>query len=302
MAGQATVYLVDASPYIFRAHFSLPSSIKTPEGLPAAASYGFTSFLLKLIADEKPTHLGVAFDRNLNSSFRNDFYPPYKQQREQPPPELEAQIDVCREIAGALGAATFIDERYEADDLIATLWAGLEKEKCSAVVVTSDKDLSQLASDRVTVFDFAKGIRYTPETVLEKFGVRPDQITDFLGLAGDTVDNILGIKGIGAKSAAELLSRFGHLEELYQRLDELPGMSSLRGAKSLHAKLAAGREDAFLSRQLATVASDAPGVQGTLESLELRAPDSAGVEALFGRLGFNRIRERVPAASPQPPS
>ncbi len=298
MPGKATVHLVDASPYIFRAHFSLPSSIKTPGGQPAAASYGFTSFLLKLIADEKPTHLGVAFDRNLNSSFRNDVYPAYKQQREQPPPELEAQIDTCLEIAAALGAATFIDERYEADDLIATLWAGLEKEGCSAVIVTSDKDLSQLAGDRVTVFDFAKGIRYTPATVLEKFGVRPDQITDFLGLAGDTVDNIPGIKGIGAKSAAELLSRFGHLEELYGRLAEVLRMPSLRGAKSLHAKLAAGRETAFLSRRLATVAFDAPGVHGTLESLELRAPDSGRVEALFGRLGFNRIRERVPAASP----
>jgi len=289
-----TVHLVDASPYIFRAHFSLPSSIKTPDGSPAAAAYGFTSFLLKLIADEKPTHLGVAFDRSLNTSFRNEIYPAYKEQRDLPPPELEAQLDACEEIAAALGAATYIDDRYEADDLIGTLCARLEAKGHGAVIVTSDKDLAQLVSERVSLFDFGKGIRYTPKDVFEKFGVRPDQMTDFLGLAGDTVDNIPGIKGIGAKSAAELLARFGHLEELYERLDELPRMSSLRGAKSLHAKLAAGREIAFLSRQLATVERDVPGVPGTLESLEFRGADPARVEELFKRLGFNKIRERVP--------
>ncbi|HKI03698.1 MAG TPA: 5'-3' exonuclease H3TH domain-containing protein [Thermoanaerobaculia bacterium] len=289
----ATVHLVDASPYIFRAHFSLPSSIKTPGGVPAAASYGFASFLLKLIADEKPTHLGVAFDRNLSSSFRNEVYPAYKQQRVATPPELEAQIDTCLEIAGALGAATFIDDRYEADDLIGTLCGHLEKAGHGAVIVTTDKDLAQLVDERTTLFDFGKGLRFDRAAVLEKFGVRPDQITDFLGLAGDTVDNIPGIKGIGAKSAAELLARFGHLEDLYERLDELPWIAAIRGAKSLHAKLAANRDIAFLSKQLATVARDAPVVEGTLKSLELRGADPDKIEALFNRLGFNKIRERV---------
>src|SRR5437763_6944895 len=173
----AVVYLVDASPYIFRAHFSLPSSIKTPAGEPAAASYGFTSFLLKLIADEKPTHLAVAFDRSLNSSFRNELYPAYKQQRVLPPPELEAQLDACVEIAAALGAATFIDDRYEADDLIGALCARLEKEDHRAVIVTSDKDLAQLVDERITLLDFAKGIRLDAATVFTKFVVRPDHDT-----------------------------------------------------------------------------------------------------------------------------
>lgn len=290
----ATVYLVDASPYIFRAHFSLPSSIKTPDGSPAAASYGFTSFLLKLIADEKPTHLAVAFDRSLNSSFRNEIYPAYKEQRVLPPPELEAQLDACVEIADALGTATFIDDRYEADDLIGALCERLEKKGHGAVIVTSDKDLAQLVTDRTSVLDFSKGIRYDAKGVEEKFGVRPDQITDYLGLAGDAVDNIPGIKGIGGKSAAELLSRFGHLEDLYAKLDELPWLSSIRGAKSLHAKLAANREIAFLSKQLATVSREVPGVKADLKDLEYRGADAARVEALFGRLGFNKIRERVP--------
>jgi 5'-3' exonuclease len=294
MATAATVYLVDASPYIFRAHFSLPSSIKTPAGEPAAASYGFTSFLLKLIADEKPSHLAVTFDRSLNSSFRNELYPAYKQQRVLPPPELEAQLDACVEIAAALGAATFIDDRYEADDLIGALCTRLEKEDHRAVIVTSDKDLAQLVDDRISLLDFAKGIRLDAAAVFEKFGVRPDQITDYLGLAGDTVDNIPGIKGIGGKSAAELLARFGHLEDLYARLEELPSLASLRGAKSLHAKLAASRDLAFLSKRLATVAHEVPGVKSSLQDLEYRGADAGRVEELFQRLGFSRIRERVP--------
>jgi len=288
-----TVHLVDASPYIFRAHFSLPSSIKTPDGSPAAASYGFTSFLLKLIADEKPTHLAVTFDRSLNSSFRNEIYPAYKEQRVLPPPELEAQLDACEEIAAALGAATFIDDRYEADDLIGALCARLEPAGHGAVIVTSDKDLAQLVTERITLLDFSKGLRLDAAAVFEKFGVRPDQITDYLGLAGDTVDNIPGVKGIGGKSAAELLGQFGHLEELYERLAELP-WSKIRGAKSLHAKLVANREIAFLSKQLATVAREIPGVKAVLKDLEYKGADAGKVEALFQRLGFNKIRDRVP--------
>jgi DNA polymerase I len=289
----ATVHLVDASPYIFRAHFSLPGSIRTPDGRPAAASYGFTSFLLKLIADEQPTHLGIAFDRHLSSSFRNDLFPAYKAQRLKPPAEIEEQIDSCLEIASALGAATFIDDRYEADDLIGTLCTKLEEAGHGAVIVTSDKDLAQLVTERTSLFDFGKGLRYTAETVREKFGVRPDQMTDFLGLAGDTVDNIPGVKGIGPTSAAELLARFGHLEDLYAKLEELPELP-VRAARSLHAKLAAARETAFLSKTLATVERAAPGVDGSLSSLEFQGADPTRVDALFARLGFSRIRERVP--------
>jgi 5'-3' exonuclease len=292
----ATIYFVDASPYIFRAHFSLPSSIKSPEGQRVAATYGFASFLIKLIEDERPSHLAVAFDRNLNGSFRNDEFPAYKAQRDEPPPELAAQIDLCREAAAALGAATFIDDRYEADDLIATLCSRLLPAGHNAVIVSSDKDLAQLVSDRVTFLDFAKGERYGPAAVKEKFGVRPDQITDLLGLAGDPVDNIPGIAGIGRKTAADLLAAFGHLEDLYDRLEELRRSSQIRGAKSLYAKLSAARDIAFLSKRLATVAVDAPvtSAASRLESLAWRGADVARTEALFDQLGFKRIKERIP--------
>jgi len=297
MTEPATVHFVDASPYIFRAHFSLPSSIKSPDGARVGAVYGFASFLLKLVADEKPTHLAIAFDRDLKGSFRNDEYPAYKAQRDDPPPELVAQIDPCLEMARALGAASFIDDRYEADDLIGTLCARLLPQGHRGVIVTSDKDLAQLVSDRVTLFDFAKGERYDVAAVKAKFGVRPDQITDLLALAGDAVDNIPGVSGIGRKTAAEILAVFDHVEEVYDRIEELR-MSKLRGAKTLYAKLAASREIAFLSKRLATVAVDAPIPSGVgLDDLAYKGADPARAEALFDRLGFKTIRERIPAPS-----
>jgi 5'-3' exonuclease len=293
---EGTVYLVDASPYIFRAHFSLPSSIRTPDGAPIAATHGFTSFLLGLIEgspeSEPATYLGVAFDRHLNSSFRNETYPAYKAQRDLPPPEIEAQIDTCFEVTEALGAAVYIDERYEADDLIATISRQIEKEKREVVVVTSDKDLAQLVDERTTLLDLAKGMRYTPAEVEVKFGVRPEQIVDYLALAGDAVDNIPGVRGIGAKSAAALLQHFGTLASLYERLEEVATLP-LRGAKSLRDKLEQGRESAFLSRTLSEVSREVPGVKVKLADLALQPPRWPKLEPLFARLGFRSHLERA---------
>lgn len=291
----STVHLVDASPYIFRAYYSLPSTIRDPNGMKVGAVYGFASFLLKLIADEKVTHLGVAFDRNLNGSFRNRFYPPYKEQRDPPPKDLVAQIDPCLEVASALGAFTCIDDEYEADDLIASLAGPLTAAGHRVVVVTSDKDLAQLVSDQVTLFDFGKGERYTPAEVQAKFGVRPDQITDLLGLAGDPVDNIPGVHGIGRKSAAELLALYDHVEDLYEKLDGVR-FAKLRAAKSLYFRLAEGQDNALLSKVLATVAADAP-VKAGLDDLAYRGADPGRVDELFTRLGFKGIRDRVPERS-----
>lgn len=287
-----TIHLVDASPYIFRAHFSLPSSIKDPSGARVGAVYGFASFLLKLIEDEKVTHLGVAFDRNLNGSFRNRFYPAYKEQREEPPAELVAQIDPCLEVAAALGAATYIDDEYEADDLIGTLCGQLVPEGHRVVIVTSDKDLAQLVDGQVSLLDFAKGERFTPEEVRAKFGVRPDQITDLLGLAGDPVDNIPGVAGIGRKTAAELLAVYGSVEAVYEKLEDVR-FAKIRGARNVYLKLSEGREIALLSKLLATVARNAPA-RADLRQLAWSGADPAAVDALFDRLGFKTMRDRVP--------
>jgi 5'-3' exonuclease len=249
---------------------------------------------LKLLADERPTHLAVTFDRSLTTSFRNDFYPAYKAQRALPPPELEAQLAACEEMAAALGAATFVDAVYEADDLIAALCERLAGEAVDIVVVTSDKDLAQLVDERTSLYDFGKGARMTAAEVKEKFGVRPDQVADLLGLAGDSVDNIPGVPGIGRKTAADLLARFGHLEDLYLRLEEVRQTPAIRGGKSLYVKLEGAREMAILSKSLATVARDAPLPAGTgLADLEYRGADREAVEALCERLGFKTLPKRI---------
>jgi len=262
-----TVHLIDASPYLFRAWFSLPKSIVDDDGRPRNAVYGFMAFLKKYIADERPTHLGITFDRHFNGSFRNEYYPDYKAHREASPPELDAQVDPCVAAVEELGIATFIDERYEADDLIATIIDRTSSSGAHYVIVTSDKDLAQLVSDRVTLADPAKKVRFDAAAVEAKFGVRPDQITDFLALAGDAVDNIPGVRGIGPKTAAQLLQRYGSLEAIYE---QVPSMrtSAIRGAGTLAAKLEQDVANAGLSKRLATVSIDAP-ITVTIDMLRL---------------------------------
>jgi DNA polymerase I len=293
-ASAAIIYLVDASPYVFRAHFSLPDSLRSPAGARVGAVYGFATFLLRLIADERPSHLGVAFDRDLTGSFfRNQLYPAYKAQRDAPPAELVAQLPDCEAVAAALGAATYVDDRYEADDLIATLSRQLTAAGHAIVVVSADKDLAQLVSADVTLYDFGKGQRYTPAGVEATFGVRPDQIVDLLALAGDPVDNIPGVPGIGRKTAAEALAAFGSLDNLYAQLEEVPA-SRLRAARSVYGKLRDHRAAAFLSRQLATLCVDAP-VAADLARLSYRGADLAAAAALFARLGFKQLGDRIAA-------
>ena len=286
-----TVHLIDASPYIFRSYFALPSSMTAPDGLTVNAAYGFANFLLKYIADEEPTHIAIAFDESLTTSFRNDIYPEYKAQRELPPPELVAQLAACQELARAFGCRTFADDRYEADDLIGTLELGLRKAGRNCLVVSSDKDLAQLVSATTTFFDYARDERYGPDEVVERFGVRPDQIADYLGLAGDSVDNIPGVAGIGPKTAIALLGAFDSLDGIYAQIDEVPTLS-IRGAKSVAKKLADARETALLSRELATISIEAPARAGIRE-LKLSGADPELVDPLFERLGFSGLRNRI---------
>lgn len=262
-----TVHLIDASPYLFRAYFSLPKTMKDGEGRPNNAVYGFAQFLRRYLVETKPTHIAVAYDRNFNGSFRNEFYPEYKAQRDPSPPELEMQVDRSMESTRAMGVATFIDDTHEADDLIATILHQVPR--AEYVIVTSDKDLTQLVSERTIVVDPARNLRFDAREVVAKFGVRPDQITDFLGLAGDSVDNIPGVRGIGPKTAAELLRRFETLEGIYENLALLESSKS-KADRSVAAKLAEHVELAGLSKRLATVATTAP-IRVTLDDLRFTA-------------------------------
>ena len=288
----ATVHLVDASPYLFRAYFAVPHSIRDPQGRPINAVHGFAGFLVRLLNEEQPTHLALAFDESLTTSFRNEFFPGYKASRALPPPELDAQLGWCRELGDAIGAATFSHDRYEADDILATLCGRVVAHGDGAVIVTNDKDLSQLVSDTVTWFDFAKGKRYGPAEVEEKLGVPPHQVIDLQGLCGDSVDDIPGVKGVGPKSAAALLAAFGSLEAIYEHLDEVEALP-VRGAKSLRKKLAAGRDDAFLSKRLAHAVSDVP-ITGETDDLEYHGADRVRLQELCDRLGFGGLPGRVP--------
>lgn len=285
------VHLVDALPYVFRAYFSIPPTMTAPDGRPINAVHGFASFLLRLLDEDRVTHVAVAFDESLTSSFRNEMLPSYKSSRELPPPELEAQLNDCQELCRAAGAFVTASDRYEADDLIATLARRFQPLGHDIVIVTADKDLTQLVAERTTMYDFGKGERLDAEGVRGKLGVPPERVADLLGLMGDAVDDIPGVPGIGPKTAAALIDALGSVEEVYARLDEIAALP-IRGAKTLRAKLEPHREMAFLSKRLALVADDAP-LQAGIDDLILRAPDPARVEALCARLGLGRLREKL---------
>lgn len=292
MTRHHTVHLIDASPYLFRAFFAVPESIVDPRGNPVNAVYGFANFLLRYLREQEPTHVGVAFDQSLTTSFRNDLYEGYKARRELPPADLEAQQKDCREVARALGMVTWADARYEADDLIATACRRVLRGGQRVVVVTSDKDLCQLVEDRVELFDFAREKRYGPQEVMQKLGVRPEQVPDLLGLAGDPVDDIPGVPGVGAKTAVALLEAFDDMDALYGDLEavaELP----LRGARSVASRLEQHRELAFLSRRLATVARDAPA-PARMRELEWKGARRDLAEPLVERLGLQGVARRIP--------
>lgn len=285
------IFLIDASPFIFRAYFSIPSSLRAPDGTPANAVYGYTAFLLDLLKREKPSHLVVAFDGSLTTSFRNEIYPAYKAQREKPDVELYAQLDACRQMTEALGMKWYIDQRYEADDIIGTIVQKLSKIDCKFVIVSGDKDLAQLVNKRTALWDFAKDRWFDEKVVKQHFGVRANQIVDLLALMGDAVDNIPGVKGIGEKTAVELLKKFAGVEAIYDKLIKVEKLS-LRGAAAIRAKLESNRDMAFLSKQLATIAMDAP-IKVNLQTLRYAGADRMKVETLFDRLGFGKIRERI---------
>ena len=284
------LYLIDALPYVFRAFFAI-RDMRSPQGQPVNAVYGFTAFLLQLLRREPLTHIGVAFDESLTSSFRNTFFPAYKANRELPPPDLAWQLERCQAVARALGLQVFVDHQYEADDLIGTLARQATEQGMEVEVVSSDKDLMQLVTPQVTFYDAAKDRRLDVAGVTARLGVRPEQIPDLLGLQGDAVDNIPGVKGIGSKTALALLQAFANLDALYADLARVEALP-LRQAKTLRQKLAAGREAAFLSRRLATIALDAPAVYDP-DTLRYSGSITAEVTSLFETLGFRRLSQQL---------
>ncbi|WP_231756990.1 5'-3' exonuclease [Microbulbifer elongatus] len=251
------IFLVDASVYIFRYYFALPPNWESRSGYSTEAVYGFTNFLLDLLA-RRPGGIACAFDESLGSCFRNDIYPDYKCSRALPDEALAFQLAACREMAEALGIASFASERFEADDILATLTRICAEQGTAPVIVTRDKDLGQLL-DRgaASLWDVAADHFIGQQEIQDKFGVRPSQIADYLALVGDTIDDIPGVPGIGAKTAATLLGAFDSVGHMLANPEKIVTLK-LRGASRVAEKIQAYREQITTSLALAQLAYDVP--------------------------------------------
>lgn len=283
------LYLVDASLYVFRAWHSMPDEFQDADGWPTNAVHGFARFLLELLDRERPQHIAVAFDEALDSCFRNTLYPAYKANREPAPETLKRQFERCKALCSALGLVTLAHREYEADDLIGSAVHRARGRGFRSVIISADKDLSQLLDAGDEQWDFARGQRWGADGVKARQGVHAHQVADYLALCGDAVDNIPGVPGIGAKTAAVLLAHFGTLDALLERIDEVPFLR-MRGAASVAVKLRAHREQALLCRQLTLIALDAP-LDHDLDFAR-DTPDAQALPALCDALRFGPLTRR----------
>ncbi|GAA0601021.1 DNA polymerase I [Virgibacillus siamensis] len=283
--------LIDGNSIIYRAFFALPL-LNNDKGVYTNAVYGFTTMLLKILEDEKPTHILVAFDAG-KTTFRHETYKEYKGGRQKTPPELSEQFPLLKEMLDAFQIPHYQLDQYEADDIIGTLASEGEAKNWDVTVISGDKDLLQLASDRVTVNLTKKGISdiesYTPSFMKEKMEIDPDQLIDLKALMGDSSDNIPGVPGVGQKTATKLLKQYHTLEKVYDNLDEVSG-------KKLKEKLTDHRSEAFMSKELVTINRDSPITVKT-DELDYSGYPAAEVSTMFKNLGFQSLLPRVDGAA-----
>jgi DNA polymerase-1 len=276
------IVLVDGTNTLYRAFFAIPG-LRAPDGSPTNAALGFVNMLGKVLREEQPDVVIVVFDAR-GKTFRHRLYPEYKAGREAQPEDLSAQIPVVRELVEAHRIPILEIEDFEADDVIATL---VERAPSDAqiAIVSTDKDLMQLVSERVTLLDGVKDVRFGPVEVEQRFGVPPERILDLRSLVGDPSDNIPGVKGIGAKGAAKLIGEWGDLENLLDHVEEVSATRA-RNALLEHA------EEARLSKRLSTLRTDVP-LPLELEDARCVEPDRERLRGLFERLGFSRLLDAL---------
>ena len=289
MKSSPQLYLLDGSSYIYRAYYGYRETAGS-EGMPTNAVLGFTRMLLDLLQENRPDYFGVVFDPPREDTFRREIYPAYKAHRDAMPEELVSQLPYIRRMLQALNIPALEAPGFEADDVIATLARGWAAEGVAVTVVTSDKDLLQIVDDRVGLLDTLKGKRSGPLEVLERFGVPPGLVADVLGLAGDTSDNIPGVPGIGEKTAAKLVQRFGSLEGVLE-------WKSLVNGKTRRESLHLHADQARLSKRLATVRYDVP-MAVCLADLQVRPAHLPDLIPLLRELGFAALEV---AFTPPPP-
>jgi len=290
MSDRPTLWLLDSHFQIFRAYYAMPD-LRGPDGTPVGALRGYASQLVKLLVRERPTHVAAAWDFAL-TSFRNDIHAGYKAGRTEAPADLEPQFALCAEVTRALGVPVFGIERFEADDVIATMTAQALDDGADVVIATSDKDLGALVSDRVSLFDPRSETLLGPAEIEARLGVPPDLVPDFLTLVGDAVDNIPGVPGIGAKTAAALLRRFGRIEDIPADHREWAGLA-LRGAARVARALADGAEAIALARKLVRMREDLP-ITSRVSDLRWDGADRDLLTRFCERLGVSGLVDRVP--------
>ncbi len=275
--------MIDGNSIAYRAFFALPL-LNNDKGVYTNAVYGFTTMLLKIIEEEKPTHMLVAFDAG-KTTFRHKTFDEYKGGRQKTPPELSEQFPLVREMLDAFNISRFEVENYEADDIIGTLAKDASEKEYEVKVYSGDKDLLQLVSDKVTVILTKKGITnveaYDEALISEKYGITPKQIIDMKGLMGDSSDNIPGVPGVGEKTALKLLKEFGSVEHVLDSIDQVSG-------KKMKEKLEQNREQAIMSKELATIYLEVP-FETELDDLSFGDYDKQKVVAIMKELEFTSL-------------
>ena len=283
-----TLMLLDGNSLAFRAFYALPAeNFRTKNGLTTNAVYGFTAMLINLLRDEAPTHIAAAFDVS-RQSFRAERFPENKATRSATPDEFRGQIDITKEVLNALGITVLAEPGFEADDIIATLATQADEAGYRVLVVTGDRDSLQLVNNDVTVLYPIKGVsvltRFTPEAVVEKYGLTPEQYPDFAALRGDPSDNLPGIPGVGEKTAAKWIVEYGSLENLVDNVEGVRG----KVGESLRANLST----VVLNRELTHLVRDVPLAQ-TPDTLRLLPWDRDQIHRLFDDLEFRVLRDRL---------
>ncbi len=284
--------LVDGNNHIFRAFFAVRGMSRS-DGMATNAIYGFVTMLEGLLRDEKPDAFAVAFDVSKHT-FRNDLYPEYKAHRSPTPEDLRPQLPWIRDVVRAFGIPVLEYQGWEADDILATLSMQAADDGATVTIVSTDKDLMQLVDGRIELLDTMKGRRYGPAEVEEKWGVPPTKLVQFQALCGDASDNIPGVAGIGPKGAAKLIGEHGDLEGLYAALEADVGAKLIKG--KLRENLILHRDNAFLSRDLATLRHNVPLTLDWI-SLRMSAPDVTELRRIYGELEFRSLLNRLPSES-----
>ena len=291
MSNQKHLFLIDGSGYIFRAYYALPPLTRKSDGLPVGAVSGFCNMLYSFLEKARagnsmdtPSHLAVIFD-SARKNFRNDIYKEYKGNRSDAPEDLIPQFDYIRKAVKAFNLPSIELQNYEADDLIATYKIQAKKEKIKLTIVSSDKDLMQLVDQDTFMLDTMKDKHIGIDEVKEKFGVPPEKVIDVQSLAGDSVDNVPGVPGIGIKTAAELINQFGSLDELLKKAE------TIKQPKRRQALLD-NKSNALISRELVTLKNDVP-VKETINDFILKPFDKEKIFSFLDEMEFTKIKKRI---------